>query len=126
MPAPRILPEVEILIMDQSSSQPLNGNSAATDAKDASSQRLVADQLLAALASGNLENLAHARQAFVKDDVTEVKQFPNDVEVQLERGSISRSTEDPVVSEDDLREEEEALKKAELEVERRRAEVKAA
>src|SRR4029077_19107436 len=98
-PAPRNLPEVENLIMEQSSSRPPRfdpqqesapsgrGSDSEADAKDESSQRMIADRLMAALASGNLEHLAHARQAFLKQDGAEVKQFPADLGAQLERRS---------------------------------------
>ena len=66
--------------MEQSSSQPpnigpdkstaprgRNGNSGPNDSRGPSSQRMVADRLMAALASGNLEHLAQARRAFLNE-----------------------------------------------------------
>ena len=66
--------------MEQSSSQPpnfdpdkstaprrRNGNAGPNDAHGPSSQRMVADELMAALASGNLDHLAQARQAFLNE-----------------------------------------------------------
>src|SRR5882762_6684760 len=125
--------------MEQSSSQPpnfgpdkstsprgRNGNAGPRDSKDPSSQRMVADRLMAALASGNLEHLAQARQAFLNEGDTEPEQTSADLAAQLERRSQARPLEPAVIADDDLRTEEEALKQAELELERRRAEVQAA
>ena len=102
-----------------------NGDSGANDAQDPSSQRMIADRLTAALASGNLEYLANARQAFLNEDYADPEQSPADLEAQLERRSKARAFAEAVAA-DDLRAEEEALKQAELELERRRAEVQAA
>jgi hypothetical protein len=146
---------MENLIMDQSSMPPKsdadqlsnspvgrNGdaNAGAKDATNASSQRMVADRLLAALSGGNLESLANARQAFLKQRTTEPKEsvaapkqrsaenkrFPADLEAELELRSMARSTNQMTVPGNDLRKEEEDLKKAEAELERRRAEIQAA
>src|SRR5207237_5179831 len=57
---------------------------------------------------------------------TDTEQESADLAAQLERRSGSRETGRSVVSNDQLRNEEEALKQAELELERRRAEVQAA
>src|SRR5438552_537542 len=102
-----------------------NGNGGTNDARDPSSQRMVADRLMAALASGNLEHLAQARQAFLNEG-PQPNQSPGEVEPQLERSSSARAFEPAAVAGNDLRAEEEALKQAELELERRRAEVQAA
>ena len=103
-----------------------NGDSGTNDANDASSQRMVADRLMAALASGNLDHLAHARQAFLNEGHADAGQSPADLAAQLERRSKAGALEQAIVADDDLRAEEEALKQAELELERRRAEVQAA
>jgi len=125
--------------MEQSSSQPpnfgpdnstaargRNGNARPSDSKDPSSRRMVADELMAALASGNLEHLAQARQAFLNEGDADPPQSQGDLAAQLERRSQARPFEHAVVADDDLRAEEEALRQAELELERRRAEVQAA
>jgi len=124
--------------MEQSSSKPPNfdadpiGNlprsvspNGSTGADDNDlNERLIADRLLAALSGGNLVHLEDARKAFVKQEPTE--QELADLAAQLERRSTLRETGRAVVSDDQLRKEEEALKRAELELERRRAEVQAA
>jgi len=132
--------------MEKSSSQPpnfhpdrnhaprgRNGDSVSGDAKDPSNRRMVADQLMAALASGNLEHLADARQAFLNQGDSGYEQSPADLEAQLERRSGARAFEQALIAkdelraeDDELRAEEEALRKAELELELRRAEVRAA
>ena len=118
---------------NQTSALSGRGDSETNGANDTSSQRMVADRLTAALASGNLELLAHARKAFLQQDgaevqrsPAEVKQFPADLGAQLERRSSARSMEPAEVSDDILRQEEEALRQAEVELERRRADVQAA
>src|SRR5436853_4152257 len=50
-----------------------NGDAGRLDSNDPANQRMVADRLLAALASGNLEHLAQARQAFIKQSPAEKK-----------------------------------------------------
>src|ERR1051325_9416238 len=140
--------------MEQSSSGSPNSEgkrskSPATDSKEPANQRMIADRLLAALASGNLDNLAQARQAFLKQapvpahteaapshqspaqveespvDFTKyaAKRAPLDLEAQLERRSTPRTSDHSFVPVDELRKEEEELRKAEAELERRRAEV---
>src|SRR5947207_3217372 len=64
--------------MEQSSSGSTKENKQINDAgridsDDPANQRMVADRLLAALASGNLEHLAQARQAFIKQSPIERK-----------------------------------------------------
>jgi hypothetical protein len=104
--------EVENLMMKHSSSEPpkfdadqigksprgSNGAADSNDANEASSQRMVADRLLAALSGGNLEHLAKARQAFLKQDSADsrqddvatkqrpanVREFPADLAAQVE------------------------------------------
>src|SRR4051812_21629679 len=111
-------------------------------------QRLITDRLLAALASGNLDNLAQARKAFLKQDSADaerdrVRDFhpapgepgkkmphsaseaPFDLEGKLERRSTGRLDQSSRRV-DDLRLEEEDLRRAEAELERRRTEVLAA
>src|SRR4029453_13512975 len=51
-----------------------NGN--AVDSKDPNNQRMIADRLLAALASGNLDHLAQAREAFLKEAPAAKKKEP--------------------------------------------------
>ncbi len=86
-------------------------------------EQIIADRLLAALSGGNLVHLEEARKAFVKPEPTD--QELADLAAQLERRSAPRDTGRPVVSDDQLRKEEEALNRAERELERRRAEVQA-
>ena len=73
--------------MEQSSSHPPNSdpdqkrnlpgkNGDAVDSKDPANQRMIADRLLAALASGNLDHLAQAREAFLKDAPAAKKKQP--------------------------------------------------
>src|ERR1700737_1601996 len=94
-----------------------NGNAAANDTKDSSSHRMVADQLMAALASGDLQHLAQARQAFLSDGPAE--STPANLDAQLTQRSNNRPAEQTVVGEVDLSAEEESLKQAELELRRR-------
>src|SRR2546430_12405395 len=127
-----------------------NGDPGRIDSNDPANQRMVADRLLAALASGNLEHLAQARQAFIKQSPAEKKKdsqreplqttapvhtnMPQqsaaeetaDLAAALERRTSTRTVEHAFVAVDELRKEEEALRKAEAELERRRAEVQAA
>src|SRR5258708_26263715 len=125
--------------MEQSSSQPpkfyldkndtprgRNGDSGPDAVKDPSSQRMVADQLMAALASGNLEHLADARQAFLNEGHAGSPQSAANLEAQPERRSRARGFEHVSAANEELRAEEEALRHADLELERRRAEVQAA
>src|SRR5712691_662661 len=130
---PRHLPELENPNMESSQSPKSNADrnpapsgrnaGSSSDAKEPSSQRLVARQLMAALANGNLDDLAQARQAFLGE--RETAETPSDLEARLERRSRAREMERSLAA-DDLRKEEEALKQAEQELERRRAEVQAA
>src|SRR5882672_5206233 len=87
-----------------------NGHSDSGDLKDSASSRMVADQLMAALATGNLEHLADARQAFLNQGYS---------------GSGQSSGDELRIEDTELHAEEEALRKAELELELRRAEVRA-
>src|SRR5947199_3059979 len=89
------------------------------DEKDAA-RRMVANRLLAALASGNLEHLEHAREAFLHQGRDE-----NPVPSNGKLNTISKE-EAPLGERDYLRKEEAALRQAELELEQRRAEVQAA
>src|SRR5262245_56491880 len=52
-----------------------NGD-APSDAKESANQRMIADRLMAALASGNLDHLAQARQAFLKEAPAAKRQEP--------------------------------------------------
>ena len=122
--------------MEQSSSGPQNSDpktsSPSSDrngddraAKDSGNQRMVADRLLAALASGNLDHLAQAREAFLKESTSSRKsppptpkretappvrrermtqpppfasddfEIPSDLEARLERRTAPRSNEIP-------------------------------
>src|SRR5436853_494308 len=112
-----------------------NGEAGRIDSNDVNNQRMVADRLLAALASGNLEHLAKARQAFLKqvpgDKNKEVhprssnaptpmkpiepatKETPSDLEASLERRTAPRTAEHDFVAVDELRKEEEELRQAE-------------
>src|SRR2546430_6980275 len=89
-------------------------------------EQIIANRLLAALSGGNLVHLEEARKAFVKPEPTKTEQELADLAAQLERRSAPRETGRSVVSDDQLRKEEEALNRAEQELERRRAEVQAA
>src|SRR5258706_4609121 len=108
--------------MEQSSSQPpgfdpdkngvprgRNGSSGTNDVKDPSSQRMVADQLMAALASGNLEHLADARQAFLNEGRTNAEPTGADLETRLDRRSKTKEFVAAVVVADDLRAEAESV-----------------
>src|SRR5882672_1534813 len=69
---------------DQISKSPVgrNGDADAKDAADASSQRMVADRLLAALSGGNLESLAKHGRLFLsraQPSLRRVRQPPNSV-----------------------------------------------
>src|SRR5262245_47853352 len=44
---------------------------------DSANQHMIADRLLAALASGNLDNLAQARQAFLKEGLQAAETAPD-------------------------------------------------
>src|SRR6266478_4259585 len=83
-------------------------------------RRMVANRLLAALASGNLEHLERAREAFLHQGQDE-----NPVPSNGKLNANSRE-EAPLVEQDYLGKEEAALRQAELELEQRRAEVQAA
>jgi len=89
------------------------------DGKDAA-RRMVANRLLAALASGNLEHLERAREAFLHQGQDE-----NLVPSNGKLNTIPKE-EAPQSEQDYLRKEEAALRQAELELEQRRAEVQAA
>src|SRR5713226_4699538 len=94
------------------------------DGKDAA-RRMVANRLLAALASGNLEHLEHAREAFLNQGRAENAAQPNG---RLNVSTKVESLKDapPLSEQEHLRKEEAALRQAELELEQRRAEVQAA
>ncbi len=79
-------------------------------------RRMVANRLLAALASGNLEHLERAREAFLHQGQDE-----NPVPSNGKLNANSRE-EAPLVEQDYLGKEEAALRQAELELEQRRAE----
>src|SRR3977135_1349636 len=104
--------------MEQSSSQPpnfhpdksptprrRNGDSGFGDAKDPSSRRMIADQLMAALASGNLEHLADAREAFLNEGHSGSEPRPADLEVPVERRSRARTFKHASIANDELRAE---------------------
>ena len=78
-----------------------NGSSGKNGANDPSGRRMVADHLMAALASGNLENLAHARQAFLNEGHAAPSQPRADLEAQLERRTKARSLEQSFAPADD-------------------------
>src|SRR6266404_8426340 len=128
-----------------------NGDARGIDPNDSANQRMIADRLLAALASGNLENLAQARRAFIKEAPVQTSkqttpkkpklvkkaaptkpdnviafETPADLEAQLERRTASRGHDASFVNVDEFRKKEEELKNAEAELDRRRAEVQAA
>src|ERR1700687_2962275 len=88
------------------------------DGKDAA-RRMVANRLLAALASGNLQHLEHAREAFLNQGQEE-----NPVPSNGNLNPFSKE-EASLVEQDYLRKKEAALRQAELELEQRRAEVQA-
>src|SRR5207253_1278313 len=117
--------------MDKPSSQTPNSNDVALPANvkdDAIDPRMIADSLLSALSSGNLEQLEHTREALVKESRTNIdrdRRLP-DLAAQLERRNLARKSEAAPVAEDSLRKEEEDLHRAEQELERRRREVEAA
>src|SRR2546428_478433 len=103
--------------MDKPSSRIPNSNDFAVPANtkdDLIDPRLIADSLLSALSSGNLEQLEHAREAFVKESPhsDRDRQMP-DLAAQLERRFIGRKIEASAVSADSLRKEEEELQRAE-------------
>ena len=79
-------------MMDKPSSQIQNPNDFAVPANtkdDPIDPRLIADSLLSALSSGNLEQLEHAREAFVKESPHSNRdRQPPDLSAQLERRSI--------------------------------------
>jgi len=119
---------------------------ARSDAQEQPAQRMVADRLMAALASGNLDHLAQARRAFLKQPPAHRKQeirpsssatprdeimpppkhAPADLAAPLERRSGPRRTEHDFLPVDELRKIEEELHHAEAELQRRRVEVAAA
>src|SRR5438105_13245218 len=115
-----------------------NGDARGIDPNDSANQRMIADRLLAALASGNLENLAQARRAFIKEtpvqtskDITLKKpklvknaaptkpdnviafEPPSDLEAQLERRTAPRAYDASFINVDEFRREEEELRNAE-------------
>src|ERR1051325_3024790 len=57
--------------------------------QDSSNQRMVADRLLAALANGNLDNLAQAREAFLKQAPKPVEFADNIRAVEVERNTAA-------------------------------------
>src|SRR5213075_1291184 len=98
-------------------------------------QRLVADRLLAALASGNLEHLAEAREEFLKSSSRAPKESPHsrlsskpssptsqqpvNSSASTEHRAAPDSAEQPFVAADQLRQEEEELRRVEADLERR-------
>ncbi|HEX3227847.1 MAG TPA: hypothetical protein VHQ95_02715, partial [Pyrinomonadaceae bacterium] len=146
--------------MEHSSSYPPNsdpdrkrnlpGKNGNAESKDPANQRMIADRLLAALANGNLDHLAQAREAFLKEAPAPTKKDPApskskpvkervvesrkevvreaapDLASLLDRRVTPRSPEHSFAPVDELRREEEELKRAEAELERRRGEVEAA
>jgi hypothetical protein len=144
--------------MEQSSSGSTNSdpnkinNSAAegdvrsSEAHEPPNQRMVADRLLAALTSGNLEHLSQARRAFLKqppadrkreprppssmpspaDEMVPAKHTAADVTGSVERGSASRRAAQDFLPVAELQRIEDELRQAEAELDRRRAEVAAA
>ena len=124
---------------DQKRNLGKNGDSAKS--KDPANQRMIADRLLAALANGNLDHLAQAREAFLKeapaprkkepappkpgpakDRVPEarkevVREAAPDLASLLDRRTASRSPGHSFAPVDELRKEEEELKRAEAELE---------
>ena len=121
---------------------------ARSDAQEQPTQRMVADRLMAALANGNLDHLAQARRAFLKQPAAhrhleprpsssvtasqgdEIIGPPNhppaDLAASLERRSGPRRTEHDFLPVDELRRIEDELHHAEAELQRRRVEVAAA
>src|SRR5881394_2588239 len=85
-------------------------------------EQIIADRLLKALSGGNLVHLEEARRAFVKPEPTKAEQELADLAAQLERRSAPRDAGRPVVSDDQLRKEEEALNRAEGQAAKRKAE----
>src|SRR5262245_45407123 len=47
-----------------------NGDARVNDSRETGNQRMIADRLLAALSSGNLDHLARAREAFLQQSPT--------------------------------------------------------
>src|SRR5437870_8870888 len=99
-------------MMDKPSSQIQKSNDLAVPANikdDAIDPRLIADSLLSALSSGNLEQLEHQREALVKEsraNPNRGRQLP-DLAAQLERRTAARKIEASAIAEDPLRKEEE-------------------
>src|SRR5437762_5113910 len=122
----------------------INGNAQDRNAAqdEPADQRLVADRLLAALASGNLEHLAEAREEFLKSSSRPPKEAPHsrlssepsspasqqpvNLAASIEHRTAPDSAEHSFVAVDQLRQEEEELRRVEADLERRRAEVAAA
>src|SRR6266576_1443660 len=103
-----------------------------------SDQREVADRLLAALASGNLEHLTQAREAFLAHSPAPQKQAPHPPAPENQPiresqpteltstpapRSVLRHVEQSTGAADQLRAEEQELRRVEVDLERRRAEV---
>src|SRR6478736_4817810 len=94
--------------------------------------QVMADQLLAALASGNLDHLAQAREAFLKQSSDSPKaaaepkvsshasapQRSADLEASLERPAKPRNVEHQFAAVDQLRQEEDELRRVEVELDR--------
>ena len=126
--------------MEDSSSRPKvskseqdNPRSATSDQAGANpffSPESIADSLTSALENGDLDRLAQSRRAFQSERRTVSKAAdewtPPDLEAMLERRNAQRAIDEAVISTDDLRKEEEALRRAQEELERRRHEVEAA
>src|SRR5215510_15273754 len=118
------------------------------EAKELADQRTIADRLLAALAGGNLDHLARAREAYLQQPstVTNRDSGPDSlgpvecvtaikieaepeiiiVETVLDSPAAPLLPIDSLAAADVIREEEEELNRAEAELERRRAEIQAA
>ncbi|MGZ8846203.1 MAG: hypothetical protein ACXW3C_07040, partial [Pyrinomonadaceae bacterium] len=116
------------------------------ESKDSANQRMIADRLMAALASGNLDHLAQAREAFLKqpppakkrerasEPATQAKDRapvptraaetrkeiardkPEDLEALLERRTTPRTSDHLFAPVDELRKEEEELNRVEEEL----------
>src|SRR5687767_2066638 len=127
--------------MEDSSSRPNvskseqdNPRSAASNEAGANSSfspESIADSLTSALENGDLDRLAKSRRAFQSERRTASRTADEwtlpDLDTMLERRNAQRSIDEAVISTtDDLRKEEESLRQAQEELERRRHEVEAA
>src|SRR5688572_29598473 len=126
--------------MEDSSSRPNvskseqdNPRSAASNQAGANSSfspESIADSLTSALENGDLDRLAKSRRAFQSERQTASRTADEwtlpDLETMLERRNAQRAIDEAVISTDDLHKEEESLRQAQEELERRRHEVEAA